>query len=291
MEPPILPIISKAEYAAVNSATDQIHVAAQLLAKAGAAFVSHKSDDSHTNLGWDVQNGLFYTHSLLADKDLHLCLDPANLRLFLLENQEEQQSFFELHQQGQAAAETWIKSQALQFGLSPAAYRDELHYELPPYGDFAGKQFLATPPEGFRAFSRLRSWGELLLQELAQAFVHASEVRTWPHHFDHGTYIPLAFDNEGQACKSIGLGLAIHDHTLNEHYFYINHWNRDAKPDYNNLPALPCGRWNKMGWVGPLLPCSEIIGMEDQKRGLKAVLDFFAAGIDASLKIIDHSEY
>ncbi len=43
---------------------EQVHLAAQYLATANKSFVVPKSDDSHTNLGFDPEKGTLKTHPL-----------------------------------------------------------------------------------------------------------------------------------------------------------------------------------------------------------------------------------
>ena len=68
-------------YAHLNIATEQIHWASQFLAAAGVAFVKHEADDSHTNIGWDYEQELFYSHTIAGKQPLHICLQPSTLQL------------------------------------------------------------------------------------------------------------------------------------------------------------------------------------------------------------------
>ena len=47
----------------------QMHLAAQYLAAAGISFLDKKEDDSHTNLGFDTDNGTLSTHIFSKNKD------------------------------------------------------------------------------------------------------------------------------------------------------------------------------------------------------------------------------
>ena len=47
----------------------QMHLAAQYLAAAGISFLEKRDDDSHTNLGFDTDNGTLSTHILSKNED------------------------------------------------------------------------------------------------------------------------------------------------------------------------------------------------------------------------------
>jgi len=47
----------------------QMHLAAQYLAAAGISFLEKRDDDSHTNLGFDTDNGTLSTHVLSKNED------------------------------------------------------------------------------------------------------------------------------------------------------------------------------------------------------------------------------
>ena len=46
------------------------HWAAQYLATAAKSFIPAKEDDSHTNLGYDHENALLYTHPMSEEEQV-----------------------------------------------------------------------------------------------------------------------------------------------------------------------------------------------------------------------------
>ncbi len=280
------PSIELEEYEFVNSASNQVHVAAQYLAMASCVLVPPEADDSHTNLGWDTQNRLFFSHALATAPPIHLCLDPIGLRILLVKNYKDILDTLELTGKSQQEGLEWVKGTLISRGLNGSAINGELHYEMPSYGQFGERPFSFAAPAGSQAFSHLRTWGELILNECKQGFQQAPEVRTWPHHFDHGTNISVAFDDQNEAVKSMGLGLAIHDDIIDEHYFYINHWKKDGMVDYSELPPLTIGEWNRKGWTGATYKCSDMLQIQDHGERLRSLRTFFHSGIAASLQLI-----
>ena len=281
-----LPPISSDYYSQVNKATEQVHVASQYLSMSGKFFLPNLPDDSHTNMGWNTEQQWFYSHPLLENRPIFLCLRPNDMHLLFVENDNAVLAEFPLADKTQQQGLEWVRAYALKLGINSAEYKIDLHYDMPPYADFAGQKFQNIPPEAFTAFSQLRTWGELIIAPFKNRFEHASPLRTWPHHFDHGTYIPLAFDEKGETIKSIGLGFAIHDHTIGEHYFYITPWEKNKTISKDELKALPHGYWNRKNFTGAVLPFSELLKIRVVAEQTAAAIAYMQAGINNSLELL-----
>jgi hypothetical protein len=268
----------------LNETTNQIHHAVQFLAAVGVAFVEHQADDSHTNMAWDKNRNQFMGHSF-SKTDLHLALQIQHLELQLHDSNHHVLAKMSLIDKTQVDGSNWIIETLNKQGLTTHDFSLNLHYEIPEHPLASGAKF-SVSGEDAAAFSAVRTIGDIILQEHSKPFEHASSIRTWPHHFDHGSYIPIAFDEAGKAIKSFSIGLAIHDDIIPEHYFYITHWMKDEKADHSQLPELPGnGYWNREQWTGAVLKISDVAQLDSSKQ--KTAIDaFMQAGIQASLELL-----
>lgn len=269
----------------LNETTNQIHYAAQFLAAAGVAFVEHQADDSHTNIGWDKDRSQFMGHSF-SKADLHLALQIQHLELQLHDTNHQVLAKMSLIDKTQADGINWIRETLNKQGLVVDDFSLNLHYEIPEHPLASGTKF-SVSDEDAAAFSAVRTIGDIILREHSKPYEHASSIRTWPHHFDHGSYIPIAFDEAGNVIKSFSIGLAIHDNVIPEHYFYITHWIKGRNADHSQLPKLPSnGYWNREQWTGAVLKISDIAKLNSSEQ--KAAIDaFMQTGIEASLQLLN----
>ncbi|MEO0469839.1 MAG: hypothetical protein AAF206_09485 [Bacteroidota bacterium] len=265
----------------LNHSTTQMHWAAQFLSMAGKCFLPHQADDSHTNMAWSVEDQRFLTHPIQSTQ---LVLHPQSFSLGILGpngNLRNQQPLAGLTlEQGVE----WVKSNLHHQGLDTADYRIDLHYNLPDHPLLHGDHFAKISYEDGGVFAKVRSLGHLVMQAYADLFSHATPVRTWPHHFDIGTYIPLGFDAEGETNLSITLGLAIADPYSDAYYFYVNHWARDQEIQYGQLPSLAeGGHWNQQDFVGAILPLSFALKPGDKVSQIQRIQSFMNSAIEASI--------
>ncbi|MCB0705536.1 MAG: hypothetical protein KDC34_09520 [Saprospiraceae bacterium] len=267
----------------VNTATEQIHAAAQYLSMAGKFFLENKPDDSHTNLGWDATRSCFIGRNLGGPQQVSLALFPESFSLVLLNAQLEPISELALDGLRLQEGEDWVKRTLSSVGLENPDYRLDLHYQLPEYAIFKTGRFEKKLDESHLAFSTIRSLGDQVLKQYQPNFEHASELRTWPHHFDHGIYCPLAFNTAGEPIKSISLGLAIHDATIPEPYFYITHWQEDpaAQAAFPSLPGK--AYWNTTDFTGAILKISDLLALESELERKEQIHHYFLEGIRQSL--------
>ncbi|NKI30374.1 hypothetical protein [Croceivirga thetidis] len=225
--------------------SNQIHFITQYLAMAGKRFLEPKPDDSHTNLCFNSENKSFETWSL-NQNGLKLQFDLPDFRL-----QWSTGTSFELDGKTHATVVQWLESSANEFDFNKP-YNFELHYELPFKWD---DSFTFEMPDNslLRSEIELRTMANNALQEFLTENNLSSAIRIWPHHFDTGAFVLL----EGTE-KSVGMGMAIPDTLLDEHYLYLSGYVGHNGIDTSNFNPLSLGQWKNEGFKGAVLPVSDI---------------------------------
>ena len=279
------PSLEASEIEYLKKATDQVHHAAQFIAMAGKHFIPDRPDDSHTNLGWDLEYQRFEGHPIVASQPIQLALRPDPLMIQVLNEEKEVLISQPLIGHTREEVLGQIKSILLEFGLDTSKYDLDLHYEIPDHGLLHGSKFKELHQEDYIAFAKVRSIGEIALRHRLEEMGRNDAVRTWPHHFDHGAYLPLQSDAKG-VLNSISLGLAVMDAVVDDYYFYVTHQRRNTTPDYNNLPDLPYGYWNRDTFAGAILPLQEILQTKDPQSQANRVDAFLESAIQASIKLV-----
>jgi hypothetical protein len=243
-----------------------IHKATQLLAFLGKKLGEEKADDSQTTVVYETTkdaligkpitiNGQIYVAELrFRDFNLAIVSDD-NSEVFTLE--------------GKSIPEVLAEFQKRMDVNLPDF---ELHYELPD--DYDLQQYILVQPER----AALTEWAEIR-QMAAETFAVVNTIITppsainiWPHHFDTGTYHVLKTGAKGDTA-SVGCGFAIADTVVNEPYFYIYGWVKDATIDFDNAPDLTFGEWKTGDWKGAVLPLSVVKKLPNLNADLEA---FFA---------------
>lgn len=266
----------------LNETTNQVHYAAQFLAAAGKAFVENQADDSHTNMAWHQETETFMGHPFAQNPDLHLALKVEGLQLEIHNAQHKVLDQFSLIGRSLAEGESWLKEALKKQNIESESFTLKLHYDIPDHPLAHGARFEALTHEDYQTFSKVRTISDIVLPQHLKQFENASSLRTWPHHFDHGTFIPLKVDEQGNLLQSIGLGLAIHEAIIPEYYFYITHWSKEGGIDYSNLPDLPSGgEWYQGAWTGAILKVSQFANADEAAINL-----FIKEAIQASLDLL-----
>jgi hypothetical protein len=229
----------------------QMHLAAQYLAAAGISFLEKKPDDSHTNLGFDTENGCLYTHTLSENGDV-LCLDYESFALKWKSNQET--TTFNLDGASHAEVLKWLTDTSKAF--LNKTYQYQFHYDL-PYAIDDAFTFKLLDVNKLKALKHLRILAQLVLKNIDKQYSLDASIRIWPHHFDTGIYSPLP-DSD----ITIGLGLAIPDTVCNKHYLYISGYKNGGTIDTSQLPKLESGEWKSDGFTGAILNADTIVESE-----------------------------
>lgn len=243
-----------------------IHLAAQYLAAAGISFVDAKDDDSHTNLGYDLQKNEFFTHPLgLTEDYLSLVLTDFSLHW----NSPSGSSNYNLQNSSHRDALAWIKvvSNKPEFKSS---YQYRFHYAL-PYAISDDFIFTATAEDLLRE-SQMRTIAHNVISSVLKKHAMESEIRIWPHHFDTGALAVLP----GKEQISIGLGLAIPDSLIDSHYFYISGYEGHKALDTSSFGKLNRGQWLNSGFKGAVIEANDYTEQQ--------LVDFYDEAIQTFLK-------
>jgi len=244
-----------------------VHHAAQFGTALGISCLEHQPDDSHTNLGWDdtlgalvsrpvaTENGSIAVGVRLQDLSIVAVVDGAMA------------SATPLH--GMTIADTMeaVRSIVAARGLDPARYTLNRHYEIPRHRVDDGGTFDTSATA---AFIELDTWYRTAARELEHVTRQnrgASEVRTWPHHFDIATLIEVGRD------RFTGAGLSPGDDSYSEPYFYVNATPQPALARVG-APLAGGGVWHTREWIGAVLPGSRLTSVPAaQQDQVRAFLD------------------
>ena len=239
---------------------DQMHLAAQYLAAAGISFLEKKEDDSHTNLGFNINNGTLETHPLSKNGDL-LLLNYKEFSLQWLTNKEL--ITFSLDGQSHKEVLKWLTETAKSTLNKDYTYN--LHYDLPYEISDAYNYELQSISE-LNILLDLRRLAQRSLEKINEIYGLNASIRVWPHHFDTGIYSQLPSSN-----ISVGLGLAIPDNVCREHYLYISGYEDNDAIDPSGFNKLKNGEWKHDDFTGAILPATKITETE--------AIDFFKEAI------------
>ena len=268
-------------------AIEQIHRGVQFIAMAGKHYIKNVPDDSHTNLKWLPKEEVLAGNWIRERKgNFRFAMRSKDLTLLIYNSDMATVSEFPLD--GKTKEETlgWVKEQLTLLGKDASQMKMDVHYDIPSHETDNGAPFKFTESTLFAEMAKHRANSDLVLTHFAKAYKTASTVRTWPHHFDHGAYIPMAFDKDGNATKSFSIGLGIPDSASDEPYYYITTWSKAGDNDYKDLPELPYGKWISQPFNGAVLKASEIAKSKSAAQQSKTVTDFLKEGIVASKKIL-----
>lgn len=255
---------------ALNKAQQSLHQAVQFIAIAGAHLSPPKDDDSHTNMAWDTDSESFVGNLINNRAAVALHVPSFSLKIFGPSNLEL--ASLELHGKKREECLHWL-SMALQLKqIDTEQLNLDMHYEIPDHPVMHGAAFEKADDELLSQLSIHRSIADRFAKQLLHQHEHASEARTWPHHFDHGTYIPFKFE-EDDAIQSISFGYAIADSLIDEPYFYSTQWIKDGELDYDGAPELKAGKWYPKGLKGAALAISEVFHSTDAEKTIQAFLD------------------
>lgn len=226
----------------------QFHLATQYLATAGKSFLKHQSDDSHTNVGFFSEDHTIRTW-FLDNSGTYLAFNFDDFTLLWVSKQGKVS--FKLDGKTHVEIVRWILKMASTSSLQNT-YNYDLHYDL-PYTISDDFKFKLLSPKDLNQLLQLR----VLAQNTLTIFLNhqklESEIRIWPHHLDTGAFVALN-DNSG---KSVGLGMAIPDSVMGDHYFYISGYMGHNSIETDKFSKLTHGEWKNDGFKGAVLNATE----------------------------------
>jgi len=225
----------------------QFHLATQYLAMAGKSFLDPKDDDSHTNVGFFTED-----HSLrtwhLDDSGIYLAFSFDDFTLQW--GTAEGKISFALEGKSHDDIVSWISKMATASKFKKP-YDYDLHYEL-PYTLSDGFRFELADADYLKQLLQLRILAQSVLETFLSSENLESDIRIWSHHLDTGAFVVLN-DNSG---KSVGMGMAIPDTMVNDHYFYISGYKDHDGISTEGFSKLTHGEWKNDGFKGAILSAS-----------------------------------
>ncbi len=263
----------------IYQASKQQHLIARLIGLSGQSYLPEEPDYGHVTLLYHPELSALTGKQIPGNSMFSIAFSLKDLKLLFLDQSFCQKEEYSLDGKLLNDALVWIKSKIAEMGMNPQTLQDS--FDNTPLERFEGKEIpFAINTSALKQNARYRHNADLVLQKYASHFEDASEIRTWPHHFDTATYIPLRVDEQGNETHSIGLGFAIPDTTVNEPYFYINVWTADGLFEVKNPEKLKGhGEWVQQGWKGAYLRLSSILEKESPEKQWKRINRFFESGI------------
>ncbi len=271
----------------LTPAIDQIHRGVQFIAMTGKHYIPNEPDDSHTNMKWLSKEEVLAGNWIRDKKgNFRFAMRSKDLTLIIYNDKMESVSEFALDGKTNSEGLDWVKSQLTAFGKDASQMKMDIHYDIPPHETDNRVPYKFENPELFAEAAKYRANSHLVLEHFAKEFETASTVRTWPHHFDIGTYIPMVFNDVGGAKKSFSLGFAIADSVVDEPYFYITQWSANKDIDYSNVKPLSNGEWLPDTLGGATLKASSLLNVKTAEAQAEMLFQYFQEGTEASLKLI-----
>ncbi len=254
----------------LNEAQLTLHHAVQFIAAAGKYLLPSKDDDSHTNMSWDSKTSTFYGGSINNRARVGLHVPSLSLKVSGPTGIE----LASLALTGKTKKEgiLWLR-QALQLKqIDTEPLELEMHYEIPEHPTDLDKPFPEIDNELLEELANHRTKADDFCADIFSKHPKASPPRTWPHHFDHGVYVPFELDEKNEATRSFSVGYAVADSLIDEPYFYVTQWKKEEKVDYSNIPDLEYGKWLPEKLNGAALSLSEILEIKNQEKGIQEFL-------------------
>jgi len=251
----------------LNEAQLVIHHAVQFIAAAGKYLLEEKNDDSHTNMSWDAKTDTFYGGSI--NNRARVALHVPSLALKVSGPTGIELASLSLPGKTNKEGLLWLR-QALQLKQIDASSLElKMHYDIPEHPTDNAKPFSEVDASVLEELANHRTFADQVCGEIFSKHAKSSPARTWPHHFDHGVYVPFDFDSGDNAVRSFSVGYAVADSVIAEPYFYVTQWKKDEEFDYSEAPDLKHGKWLPEKLKGAGLSLSDILEMKNQEKGIR----------------------
>ncbi|MCD6596046.1 MAG: hypothetical protein J7L04_00055, partial [Bacteroidales bacterium] len=206
----------------LNEALQQQYHATQFIGMAGRHLIPQQPDDSNTNMQYLPEQELLAGNEL--SNGLGLALHLTDLKLCFLDQTGKCKNEISLVGKSKLQIFEELKKTMASLGIDVSKFKNELHYEIPAHQLDFGSSFSLKDKGLFQENTNYRHNAELIMNNLVTLYPNASSVRVWPHHYDTGSLLPIAYNEKGELSKSIGLGWAIPDGMVDEPYYYLSFW-------------------------------------------------------------------
>jgi hypothetical protein len=263
----------------LNNALLQQHHAAQFIALAGKHLIPQQSDDSNTNMQYQIAGEWIIGNELGGGQRISLYL--PEFKLLILDKENNILRELTLISRTRLDIFEELKQNLSDLNLDVSTFTDKLHYELPAHELDNNAIFSSDDLKTIQENIFYRNNAEIVLNKLAAKFNNAEPVRIWPHHFDTGSLVPMKMNKAGGGVSiSIGMGWAIPDTMVDEPYYYLSYWTENPVEDFFKLPYLEAGEWIKTGWTGGIVRNSDIVKISTAEAQQEYVELFFDSGIE-----------
>ncbi len=226
-----------------------LHIAAQYLAAAAISFIPPKSDDSHTNLGWDANENKLRTHVFGRNKN-HVALNLQTGNIEWYEGKRITQ-VLDIEDSTHINNIEWFKAQGVKHELKQV-YQYKFHYEL-PYQKLKDQAIFIFKGTIVQEFAERLSVAQAALTNFVNENNLNASIRVWPHHFDMGIYAEI----DQKKAVFFGAGLAIPDTVVDDLYFYAAGYKNGETISTKSFTPLTHGKW-PTNWHGAVLASSQV---------------------------------
>ena len=267
----------------LNDALQQQYHATQFIAMAGRHLISQQPDDSNTNMQYLPDQELLAGNEL--SNGLGLALHLTDLKLCFVDQAGKCKNEISLVGKSKLQVFEELNKVLAGLGIDVSNFKNELHYEIPSHKLDSGGSFIITDSKLFEENIKYRHNAELIMNNLVTLYPNTSSVRVWPHHYDTGSLLSVAYNEKGELSKSIGLGWAIPDGMVDEPYYYLSFWSDKPIEGFDKLPSLDAGDWMMPNWNGGILKHSDLLKAGSASKQHELVKSFYHSGINM---IMDH---
>ncbi|MEO0586842.1 MAG: hypothetical protein AAF078_04300 [Planctomycetota bacterium] len=223
----------------------QLHWAAQTIVAVTDVALERLSDDSQSNLDFDIEPGVLCSRLLPSGWAVGLTALHGNEPLIgaIPGSPSADGKKFFLHGRTMGDVLEWLESTVPDLRGQSLKLRD---YEMPDHAVGRGEAFdMATDREGIEQFWDALGFASPVLFQVQRGEPLMTDARLWPHHFDWGSLIGLREGTDFANDPSIGVGWSPGDEQTPEPYYYVNAYGADRPEE---LPALPWdGYWVSSG--------------------------------------------
>ena len=262
----------------------ELHWAVQLVGAVPLAFLPSTADASHANLGWLKGASTFITRSVGRLHPMCVGLRIPEFSLVVLDAHGATTDELALSGKTLDDGYAWI-ARALEnaAGKTDPGTFHRPGDDFPQHAVGSGAPFTGGDEEARSELGRWYDNALLVLSEVAQLEPGASEVRTWPHHFDMATLITLESADDRELMRSVGIGLSPGDSSYAEPYFYVTPWPYPAGATLSPLAGR--GLWHTKGWTGAVLTGTRLVEGTDERTQAKRARSFLASAIPAGSRL------
>jgi hypothetical protein len=248
------------------AARTQIHWALQPMASVGNLLVPHQPDFSEQSFQWSEDDQCLCQSKVKGATTFRAALRLSPPALLLLTEADETPRAMPLTGVTLDDAYRWVEHNVADLLGKPLAGPLERPSGFPDHPFADGAPFDAADRAAFHAIATLFCDANLALSGWAARRAETPGVLCWPHHLDLAALLTLELGDDGEASRSVGVGMVPGDEGRRDPYFYVTPWPRPEATEPLH-PALPSGGvWNTEGWFGAVLPIAALSGLERREQ-------------------------